>query len=55
MALDSTFSFTGTTFDLAVTGLGGWLLVFGPFSSFFKDRLYLSVACESYSTQFASR
>ncbi|KAG7107446.1 hypothetical protein HYQ44_013325 [Verticillium longisporum] len=48
MALDSTFSFTGTTFDLAVTGLGGWLLVFGPFSSFFKDRLYLSVACLSF-------
>ncbi|KAM0280470.1 hypothetical protein ACHAQH_004049 [Verticillium albo-atrum] len=48
MALDCAFSFTGSTFDLAVTGFGGWLLVFGPFSSLFKDRYYLSVACLSF-------
>ncbi|KAM0328677.1 hypothetical protein ACHAQA_005089 [Verticillium albo-atrum] len=48
MAFSSTFPITDTTFNLAVTGLGGWLLIFGPFSSLFKDRLYLSVASLSF-------
>jgi hypothetical protein len=37
---------TPSPFDLAITGIGGWLLISGAVSSIVKDRYYLSYASE---------
>ena len=37
-----------TNVNLVLAIIGGWVIFFGTFSRLITDRLYLSIACESF-------